>query len=215
MSLGATIDLSTGDGAGIKATFDRVTYAATQAGAVVIAAAGNNGYNLSNPRYVEIPAQSRGVLAIAASTNPDCMEDTRTGAVCVPGPPPLAYYSTTERPSMRSPRPAEATPQGPTWPSAGGFAEPAPPAFPTRPMACPPTPDTASAVSTSDTLPMSRPSEPAPRLRSSQAPPHSCEPRILTGTPQRPSTFCAPPPPHPRPPLPIPEIDTADALKQP
>lgn len=93
MSLGATIDLSTGDGAGIKATFDRVTYAATQAGAVVIAAAGNSGYNLSNPRYVEIPAQSRDVLAIVASTNPDCMENTRAGAVCSPGPPSLAYYS--------------------------------------------------------------------------------------------------------------------------
>jgi len=93
MSLGATVDLSTGDGAGVKAAFDRVTYAATQAGAVLVAAAGNDGYNLANPRYIEIPAQSRGVLAIVASTNPDCMENTGSGAACVPGPPSLAYYS--------------------------------------------------------------------------------------------------------------------------
>ena len=93
MSLGAIIDLSTGDGAGVKAAFDRVTYAASQAGAVLIAAAGNDGYDLSNPRYVEIPAQSRSVLAIVASTNPDCMEDTRSGASCTPGQPELAYYS--------------------------------------------------------------------------------------------------------------------------
>jgi len=93
MSLGATVDLSTGDGAGIKAAFDRITFAATQAGVVLVAAAGNDGYNLSNPRYIEIPAQSRGVLAIAASTNPDCMENTGPGAACTPGPPSLAYYS--------------------------------------------------------------------------------------------------------------------------
>lgn len=93
MSLGATIDLSTGDGAGIKAAFDRITFAANQAGAVLVAAAGNDGYNLSNPRYIEIPAQSRGVLAIAASTNPDCTENTVTGATCTPGSPSLAYYS--------------------------------------------------------------------------------------------------------------------------
>ena len=112
MSLGTTVDLSTGDGAGIKATFDRVTYAATQAGAVLIAAAGNGGYNLSNPRYVEIPAQSRGVLAIVASTNPDCMENTRTGAACVAGPPSLAYYSNYGTPLNALAAPGGSYPSG-------------------------------------------------------------------------------------------------------
>ncbi len=93
MSLGATIDLSTGDGAGIKTAFDRVTYAATQAGAVLVAAAGNDGFDLSNPRYVEIPAQARSVVAVVASTNPDCAEDTRSGASCTPGPVKITYYS--------------------------------------------------------------------------------------------------------------------------
>ncbi len=113
MSLGATIDLSTGDGAGIKATFDRATYAATQSGAVVIAAAGNSGYNLSNPRYLEIPAQSRGVLAVVAATNPDCMENTRTGAACVPGPPSLAYYSNYGAPLNAVAAPGGSYPSGP------------------------------------------------------------------------------------------------------
>jgi subtilisin family serine protease len=93
MSLGATIDLSTGEGAGLKAAFDRITYAATQSGAVLVAAAGNDGYNLTNPRYIEIPAQARGVLAVAASTNPACAQNTAPYATCAPGPVTLAYYS--------------------------------------------------------------------------------------------------------------------------
>ena len=93
MSLGARIDLSTGDGAGTKALFDQVTYAATQAGAVLIAAAGNDASDLSNPRYIEIPAQSRSVLSVVASTNPACREDIRAGSTCVAGSPSLAYYS--------------------------------------------------------------------------------------------------------------------------
>jgi len=93
ISLGATIDLSTGDGAGLKAAFDRITYAAFQSGLVLIAAAGNDAYDLSNPRYVELPAQARGVLAVVASTNPSCAENTALYATCAPGPPALAYYS--------------------------------------------------------------------------------------------------------------------------
>lgn len=93
MSLGATIDLSTGEGAGLKAAFDRVTNMATQAGIVLVAAAGNDGYDLANPRYVELPAQARGVLGVVASTNPACAENTAPDATCVPGSPTLAYYS--------------------------------------------------------------------------------------------------------------------------
>ena len=40
-----------------------------------------------------IPAQSRDVLAIVASTNPACAQNTTPGAACVPGPITLAYYS--------------------------------------------------------------------------------------------------------------------------
>jgi len=93
LSLGALVDITTGDGAGLRATFDQVTYAAAQQGVVLIAAAGNDGLNLSNPQYVEIPAQSRDVLAIVASTNPACAQNLNAGAVCIPGPVTLAYYS--------------------------------------------------------------------------------------------------------------------------
>jgi len=93
MSLGARIDLSTGDGAGTKVLFDQITYAATQAGAVLIAAAGNDAANLSNPRYIEIPAQSRSVLSVVASTNPACRENINVGSTCSAGPSSLAYYS--------------------------------------------------------------------------------------------------------------------------
>jgi subtilisin family serine protease len=93
LSIGATADLTTGDGAGLLATFNQITYAATQANIVLIASAGNDGLDLSNPRYVELPAQSLGVLAIVASTNPACAQNTVPGATCTPGPTSLAYYS--------------------------------------------------------------------------------------------------------------------------
>ncbi len=93
LSVGTVADLSTGDGAGLKAAFDQVTYAAAQANAVLVAAAGNDGFDLSNPRYVELPAQSRGVLAIEATTNPACAQTSSQSAACVPGPETLAYYS--------------------------------------------------------------------------------------------------------------------------
>jgi len=116
LSLGATIDLTTGDGAGLKAAFDSVTYAATQSGAVLIAAAGNNGYDLSNPRYLEIPAQSRSVLAIVASTNSACAENLDAGATCVPGPSSMAYYS-----NYGAPLNALAAPGG-SYPVGGDLA---------------------------------------------------------------------------------------------
>ncbi len=93
LSVGAVADLTTGDGAGLLAAFNQITYAATQANVVLVASAGNDGLDLSNPRYVELPAQSRGVLALVASTNPSCAQNTNTGATCVPGPTALAYYS--------------------------------------------------------------------------------------------------------------------------
>ena len=90
LSIGATADLSTGDGAGLLAAFNRITFAAIQANIVIVASAGNDGFDLSNPRYVELPAQSRGVLAVVASTNPTCMQDTLPEATCAPGPITLA-----------------------------------------------------------------------------------------------------------------------------
>lgn len=93
LSLGSIIDLSTGDGAGLKATFDSATHAAANAGVILIAAAGNDGFDLSNPRYVEIPAQSRDVLTIVATTNPACAQNITPGATCTSGPTSLAYYS--------------------------------------------------------------------------------------------------------------------------
>jgi lantibiotic leader peptide-processing serine protease len=93
LSIGATADLTTGDGAGLLAAFNQITYAATQANIVLVASAGNDGIDLSNPRYAELPAQSRDVLAIVASTNTACAQNTTTGATCVPGPTTLAYYS--------------------------------------------------------------------------------------------------------------------------
>jgi len=98
LSLGTLVDLDTGEGAGLQAIFDRVTYAANQAGAVLIASAGNDGVNLTAPRYIELPAQARSVLAVVASTNPACAQNLTPavdgiGPPCVPGPVTLAYYS--------------------------------------------------------------------------------------------------------------------------
>ncbi|MEO6805949.1 MAG: S8 family peptidase [Edaphobacter sp.] len=93
LSIGTTADLTTGDGAGLLAAFNRITYAAEQANIVLVASAGNDGFDLSNPRYVELPAQSRGVVALVASTNSACVQNTAPGATCTPGPVALAYYS--------------------------------------------------------------------------------------------------------------------------
>ncbi len=93
LSLGSIIDLNTADGAGWKTLFDRATHAASAAGVVVIAAAGNDGLDLSGGRLLELPAQARDVLAVVASTNPACAEDRSPGAACHPGPVTRAFYS--------------------------------------------------------------------------------------------------------------------------
>ncbi|SNT01585.1 Subtilase family protein [Granulicella rosea] len=113
MSLGTLVDLSTGDGAGLKATFDRVTYAASQAGVILIAAAGNDGVDLSNPRYIELPAQARGVVAITASTNPDCAENLLANAACVAGAVTMPYYSNYGAPLNALSAPGGSYPEGP------------------------------------------------------------------------------------------------------
>jgi subtilisin family serine protease len=113
LSLGTLVDLDTGEGAGLKAAFDRVTYAATQAGAVVIASAGNDGLNLADPRYIELPAQARGVLAVVASTNPACAENLAPGALCAPGAITLPYYSNYGTPLNAIAAPGGSYPDGP------------------------------------------------------------------------------------------------------
>ena len=92
LSLGVVLDVSTADGAGWKAAFDRATHAATASGSVVVAAAGNDGRKLSG-RYLEFPAQARDVLPVIASTNAACAEDLRPRATCSPGAVTRPYYS--------------------------------------------------------------------------------------------------------------------------
>jgi subtilisin family serine protease len=112
LSVGATVDLTTGEGAGLKAAFDQITNDAAQAGIVVVASAGNDGLDFSDPRYVELPAQSSGVLAIAASTNPACAQNTAAGATCTPGPVALAYYSNHGAPMNALAAPGGSYPEG-------------------------------------------------------------------------------------------------------
>ena len=96
MSLGAVVDVSTGDGAALQVLMNHVTHTAAQAGAVLIAAAGNDGINFDSPsahRLVTLPAQSQDVLAIIAATNPACAENLTPGATCAAGPVTRPYYS--------------------------------------------------------------------------------------------------------------------------
>ena len=119
LSLGTLVDLNTGEGAGLQALFNQATYAATQAGAVVIASAGNDGVELSNPRYIELPAQSRGVLAVIASTNPTCSENLNIGTTCTPGPVALPYYSNFGTALHAIAAPGGSYPEGPSNGSSG------------------------------------------------------------------------------------------------
>lgn len=113
LSLGTLVDLDSGEGAGLQAAFDRVTYAATQAGAVVVASAGNDGLDLANPRYIELPAEARGVLAVVASTNSACAENLAVGATCAMGAVTLPYYSNYGAPLNAIAAPGGSYPDGP------------------------------------------------------------------------------------------------------
>lgn len=93
LSLGGMVDLYTGDGAGLKTMFDRATHAAAEAGVVIVAALGNDGFDFSNPRYIELPAQARDVIPVVATTNPACAENLASGASCTAGAVTIPYYS--------------------------------------------------------------------------------------------------------------------------
>lgn len=93
LAMSVTLDLYSGDSAGLKASFDRATHAAANAGVVLVASAGNDAIDLSNTRYVQVPAESRDVLAVVASTNPACAENLQQGSTCAAGPVTLPYYS--------------------------------------------------------------------------------------------------------------------------
>jgi subtilisin family serine protease len=92
LSLGTLVDTTTGDGAGWQAQFNAATYAAAQAGTVIVAALGNDGLNLSGT-LIELPAQARDVLPVTASTNPACAENLAPNATCIPGPVTRTSYS--------------------------------------------------------------------------------------------------------------------------
>ena len=93
LSLGTLVDTETGDGAGWQAQFNAATYAATQAGIVVVASLGNDALDLSTGTLIELPAQARNVLPVVASTNPACVENDAPNAVCTAGPITRASYS--------------------------------------------------------------------------------------------------------------------------
>ena len=114
LSLGTLVDTTTGDGAGWKAQFDSVTYAASQAGVTLVAAVGNDGLDLSSGSLIELPAQSRGVLPVVASTNPACAENLVAGAVCAAGPVTRPYYSNHGSTLNALAAPGGSYPEGPT-----------------------------------------------------------------------------------------------------
>jgi subtilisin family serine protease len=120
LSLGTLVDTSTGDGAGWQAQFNAATYAAQQAGVTVVAALGNDGLDLSTGTLVELPAQSRGVLPVVASTNPDCAEDLTPNALCATGPVTRASYSDFGVAGAIA-APGGSYPQGSTTSGVSGF----------------------------------------------------------------------------------------------
>jgi len=112
LSLGTLVDISTGEGAGWQAAFNQATYAAAQSGAVIVAALGNDGLDLSSGTFVELPAQSRSVLPVVASTNPACVENVTPNATCAAGLVTRAFYSNFGVPGALA-APGGSVPNGP------------------------------------------------------------------------------------------------------
>jgi len=119
LSMALTLDLYSGDSAGVKASFDRMTHAAAQAGIVLVAAVGNDAFDFSNTRYVSYPAQARDVLAVVATTNPDCAENTTVNSTCATGAVTLPYYSNYGSPLNAVGAPGGSYPQGTDYAVSG------------------------------------------------------------------------------------------------
>ena len=84
MSLGTLFDITTGDGAGLQATFDQVTHAAANAGVILIASAGNDGFDLDNSAISSCP---RSPAASWPSSPPPTPPAPRTSPPVPPAPP--------------------------------------------------------------------------------------------------------------------------------
>jgi subtilisin family serine protease len=95
--IGATADFTTGDGAGLLAVFNQITYAATQANIVLVASAGNDGIDLSDPAMSNSPPN----LAAYSSSLPPTPPAPRTPPQAQPALPARSLSrttATTERP---------------------------------------------------------------------------------------------------------------------
>lgn len=185
LSMSVTLDLYSGDSAGLKASFDRVTHAAAQAGVVLVAAIGNDAFDLSNPRYINVPAQSRDVLAVVASTNPACAENLTQGSICAAGAVTVPYYSNYGTGLNAVAAPGGSYPPVMTKLSQDGCGEHVPAVSPTRRTDCRLMSTTPKAVLTWAIRRMYRPSVPADPLHWSRASSQWCVPPTLTGPPQR------------------------------
>ncbi len=121
ISAGSLLDTDSGEAEGLIAAINRAVYNATQAGALVIAAAGNDGESLDNSQYMEMPAQAQDALAVVASTNPQCAQNLTPGAVCRPGAVEVPYYSNFGTTLQSIAAPGGSLPQDTSGTGVSGF----------------------------------------------------------------------------------------------
>ena len=94
MSLGGFFPRTAQGQTRLWSSFNRVANFVNSHGAIVFAAAGNAGLDLGRIRsYVDLPAQASNIIAVMATTNPDCVENLNPNATCATGPDGLAFYS--------------------------------------------------------------------------------------------------------------------------
>jgi subtilisin family serine protease len=121
ISAGGLLDSYSGESEGLIAAVNRAVYNATQAGSLVIAAAGNDGESLDNNRYVEMPAQAQDALAVIATTNPQCGQNLNPAAVCQVAPVGVPYYSNYGTTLQAVGAPGGSLPQDSTGSGISGF----------------------------------------------------------------------------------------------
>lgn len=94
MSLGGFFPRTAQGQTRLWSSFNRVANFVNSHGAIVFAGAGNAGLDLGRIRsYVDLPAQASNIIAVMATTNPDCVENLNPNATCATGPDGLAFYS--------------------------------------------------------------------------------------------------------------------------